>query len=218
VTLPSDNLRAVFALAVDDVWVVGDAGTALHFDGAVWSIVPTGVSHALYGLWASGPDAIWAVGGQGDPASAQGVILFSDGGPGGFTIVDDAVPGTLRSISGTSANDIWAAGHRVRLHNDGSGFVVDSDAPDFAVAGIWAAAPDVAWVVGENGRSQRYDGSGWQDVATGLGPVGLSAVGGVGRDDALALATARCCRTNRARGATSAATRTSRCCRCGSTT
>jgi len=49
-TLGSGNLRAVFARDVVDVWVIGDAGTALRADGVAWSVVPTGVSHALDGV------------------------------------------------------------------------------------------------------------------------------------------------------------------------
>jgi hypothetical protein len=157
----------------------------LHFDGTSWSIVPTGVTHSLYGIWAASPTAIWAVGGQGAPETAQGIILFSDGGD--FTVVDDDFPGTLRAIHGTGPNDIWAVGQRVRLHHDGTAWTVDPAAPDFNVASVWAGATDSAFVVGENGRTQRFDGTAWLDVPTGLGPVGLSAVGGVGRDDVLAL-------------------------------
>jgi hypothetical protein len=58
-------LHAVWAAAPDDAWAVGDSGTIAHWDGQVWTIVPSQTSLALYGVWGSGPLDVWAVGDQG---------------------------------------------------------------------------------------------------------------------------------------------------------
>jgi hypothetical protein len=43
-------LFKVSGTAPSDVWAVGAAGTALHYDGSLWSIVPTEVTPNLFGI------------------------------------------------------------------------------------------------------------------------------------------------------------------------
>lgn len=64
------HLRAVWAQAANDVWVVGDQGTILHFDGTQWNRATSGVSDDLFGVWAASATDVWAVGGSGNPTVA----------------------------------------------------------------------------------------------------------------------------------------------------
>ncbi|MDP2306626.1 MAG: hypothetical protein Q8P18_11445 [Pseudomonadota bacterium] len=59
----------VSGTAADDVWVVGDAGNARHYDGSSWSTVPTGITANLFGIRGR-----YAVGG-----SFNGAILAWNG-------------------------------------------------------------------------------------------------------------------------------------------
>ena len=45
------DLRGVWGAAGDDVYVVGEDGTCLHFDGTSWQSVWAGTSQNLYGIW-----------------------------------------------------------------------------------------------------------------------------------------------------------------------
>ena len=59
-------LRGITGGGRKDVWIVGDAGTILYFDGANWARWTDASGAALRGVWsdpASG--GIWAVGDQG---------------------------------------------------------------------------------------------------------------------------------------------------------
>jgi photosystem II stability/assembly factor-like uncharacterized protein len=47
------------------VFVVGNNGTALYFDGTVWKDLPTGVVNNLYAVHGSSPTNVWAVGNRG---------------------------------------------------------------------------------------------------------------------------------------------------------
>ena len=61
--LPQGNsLQAVWGSGASDVWVVGRAGTILHWDGVGWSPIPSGTSAVLSAVWGSGADDAWAVG------------------------------------------------------------------------------------------------------------------------------------------------------------
>ena len=37
----------------------------LHWNGSVWTSVPSGTSNDLYAVWGSGPSAAWAMGDGG---------------------------------------------------------------------------------------------------------------------------------------------------------
>ncbi len=70
VTLPPlqkvgvDQLLKVWGTGADNVYVVGQRGVVLHFDGATWKEELVGASDDLVSLWGTGPDRIVAVGGR----------------------------------------------------------------------------------------------------------------------------------------------------------
>lgn len=43
----TENYYDVLALAANDVWAVGSAGTIVHYDGASWSVVPSPTTESL---------------------------------------------------------------------------------------------------------------------------------------------------------------------------
>lgn len=65
--LPSGEwLRAALALAPDDVWIAGDEGTLLHYDGRVFHPLAHGLdAHASFTGLAAAGGAVWAVGPSG---------------------------------------------------------------------------------------------------------------------------------------------------------
>jgi hypothetical protein len=55
----------VWGSASDDVWAVGYAGTILHWDGTLCSMVPSTTTAPLDAVWGSGPRSAFAVGQDG---------------------------------------------------------------------------------------------------------------------------------------------------------
>jgi hypothetical protein len=132
--VPSPNptyrstLRAVSALAPNDVWAVGymmDAGYGsdpliLHWDGASWTVMPApeyGDDYVyLFGVAAVSPDDVWAVG-RRSYASQSTIILHWDGVKWSESL-SGRIPGCLGvpypcayySVTALSANDAWAVG------------------------------------------------------------------------------------------------------------
>jgi hypothetical protein len=95
------ELRGIGGTAPNDIWVVGDAPAALHWDGQAWNEMPFGVSRpgALNAVWASGPRDVFAVG-------EGGAILHFDGGMWSrMTVPTDRA---LVAVAGRSANDVYA--------------------------------------------------------------------------------------------------------------
>lgn len=63
--LTQASLNAIWGAANEDLWVVGDAGSMLHYNGATWSPQSSPTSSTLRAIWGSGPEEIWAVGDAG---------------------------------------------------------------------------------------------------------------------------------------------------------
>jgi len=64
----------VWGTATDDVYVVGDSGTILHYDGSAWTFQESGTTQRLLTLHGRAADDIWAVGGY-----SGAVLLHNDG-------------------------------------------------------------------------------------------------------------------------------------------
>jgi hypothetical protein len=129
----SNRLRAVSAVAVDDVWSVGHflGGGGLqrpmsqHWDGVSWRTVDVGLTqdrHAtLTGVAGASPTDLWAVGStattvfdpdsRADPVDPRPLILRGDGT--GWTPWPIAGPGHLAAVDMLGATDGWAVGHTV---------------------------------------------------------------------------------------------------------
>jgi hypothetical protein len=95
------ELRAIWGSSPTDIWVVGEAPAALHWDGQAWNEMPFGVSRPgmLYGVWASGPRDVFAVG-------DGGAVLHFDGGSWSrMTVPTDR---QLVAVAGRTGNDVYA--------------------------------------------------------------------------------------------------------------
>jgi hypothetical protein len=74
-TLEDAELRAVWGMASDDVWAVGEGGAIWHFDGKTWSARGSaGPAIFFTGISGSGPDSVWAVGHELGPSGNHGVV------------------------------------------------------------------------------------------------------------------------------------------------
>jgi hypothetical protein len=138
----SNALIDVAAVAPDDVWAVGSSSTSIepdarqftlveHWDGSAWSIVRSPnpqpdfgagnpVNNVLTGVAAFGQDDVWAVGESSDANSIGSRPLVEHWNGTRWTAVPVPHPGRfgrLRSISGVSADDIWAVGDRESTGN-----------------------------------------------------------------------------------------------------
>lgn len=64
----------VWGSSADDVYVVGQSGGCLHYDGKTWSELGLGTSEDLISVWGTGPDRVAIVGGR-----SSGVLVTWDG-------------------------------------------------------------------------------------------------------------------------------------------
>src|SRR5207245_2120629 len=61
----STNLSAVYSPAASESWVVGAAGTILHFTSGSFTALASGTTKNLSAVFGTGPDNLWAVGDTG---------------------------------------------------------------------------------------------------------------------------------------------------------
>jgi hypothetical protein len=170
-------LLSIWGTSARDVWAVGgDArdGTGplvVHYDGAGWTRVPTGLSQG--NLW-------WVFGFAGGPIYFGGdgaTVLRYEGGA--FTqLAAPTTAGTVFGIWGASPDDMWAVGGTVNKNGfawrlEGDSWEPEPTVPAAVVAdaAIWkmfgTSASD-AWLVGSAGVSFHWDGSALTQIDTGV--------------------------------------------------
>lgn len=96
-----NDLYGVGGTGANDVWVVGNLGTAMHYDGNKWAGTLPGGPQDLRGVWSASPNDVWAAGNGG-------AILHWTGTT--WQPVASATTVNLRSIWGSGPKDIWAVG------------------------------------------------------------------------------------------------------------
>lgn len=166
------HLRSVWARTGSDVWVVGDQGTALRFDGTSWRATSTGVGDDLFGVWAASASDAWAVGGSGDPSLDVGVLLHFDGT--GWTAVKRGIK-RIDAVWGSGPNDVWFGGTLgTILHWDGTAVTPVSSPTTESIAQIRGLGTR-AWAVGSSGLVLEWSGTAWTrapvTIANGLTSV-----------------------------------------------
>lgn len=95
-----NSLDTVHGASADDVWAVGDRGTALHWDGGTWAPRATGTGAELRDVFTEAGGGAWAIGVDPGPIYRT-VILRWDGG---------AWDTMVRADGGFSGYSIFARG------------------------------------------------------------------------------------------------------------
>jgi len=180
--VPADTplLNWVHGRGDDDVWAVGNAGVALHFDGTAWTAVDTGVDVPLWGVFVFGSSNVWAVGGNAFDRDTPGIILHYDGSGWAESPVPalDRESAALFKIFGVAPNDIHAVGASgVLLHFDGAVWTQMPSGTASDMISLWGNEADDIVAVGGRaiGTVARWDGSGWTAEEVGRLP-GLNGV------------------------------------------
>jgi hypothetical protein len=163
------TFSAVWGSAPNDVWLAGEAGTLLHFNGAAWSLVPSGTESALRALSGTSAKDVWAAG-------LDGTLLHFDGSSWSATQKNGAPwsPATgpnQRPIYALLAfpRQLWAGGSGTRSF-DGGAWTEPHHGSHLPTMAIWGLASSSLWEVGLQGMLNHYDGSHWERIGGEEGP------------------------------------------------
>jgi hypothetical protein len=179
-TAPPLALHKVWGTGDASAWIVGDAGTALRWDGSLAGAVPSGVAVSLLGVWGSGPDDVWAVGAAGTVLRWRGAAFAPMQVPSGVAV-------DLHGVWGSGPDDVWVVGRAgtvLRFRGDTPAVVESATRSD--LLGVWGSGRDDVWAVGVSGTVVRWNGTAFAPVSSGV-VVPLYGVWGSGPGDVWAV-------------------------------
>ncbi len=215
--------HAVWGTSDSDVWLGGEAipidwdnyehahgwRTGSAASGVPWENMFLGKRTdrvAIRSFWGSGPDDVWAVGGNDeivfDEDGSQSVLtrgraFHTTGSDGGdvpsWTEHDTQSNAILHAVWGTKGGDVWAVGRQGTIRRVRSGadrWEAVASPTNEHLRGLWGAASDDIWAVGDAGTVLHFDGTAWA-ISTAVFPAGprpdLHAIWGSGSDDVWAV-------------------------------
>ncbi len=126
---------------------------------ASWSVMDSGTTSDLYGIWGSGSDNIFAAG-------KSGTILRYDGSS--WSPMSGGTTADLYSIWGSGSDNIFAAGQSgTILRYDGTSWFPMSGGTTANLYGIWGSGSDNIFAAGQSGIILHYDGTSWSVMDSG---------------------------------------------------
>lgn len=147
-----EPLRDVFALAVDDVWVVGLNGFTAHYDGGQWVDLAGPTLADLNALWASAPDDVWATGRAGTWRWDGAQWAAASGLPSEWAGIGIGPT----SIDGRGPDDVWLVNESGLIgHWDGVTWTEHPVGIDATLTAVFAAPWGEVWVVGGSSTALR---------------------------------------------------------------
>lgn len=173
-TAPLPVLRSVTSLSRRDSWAVGAAGTALHYDGHGWSVVPTSTTADLNKVSGSDGENLWAVGTGGT------TLRF---GSGRWTLLPSGTTEELYGVWTNGKEEAWAvgaAGTILRWRHRAWTLTPSGTTSD--LRGVWSSAPNDVWAVGDGGTILHWRHGAWSPVDSGTTSA-LQAIYGTGPRD-----------------------------------
>jgi hypothetical protein len=157
-----------------EVWMVGEAGLVLRWRASGFEVIDAGVTGAtLFGVWGSGPEDVWVVGGNpgGGTRVLNDVVRHFDGHAWSAADAPPARGAAFFKIWGPAAGDFWIVGEDATLwHHTASGW--DDHAAEIgtrdSLTTVHGCASDEVYTVGGMGIYV-WRGSSWQP-ASGVTP------------------------------------------------
>lgn len=176
-------LRGIAGQGGSDVWVTGEDGSVLHYDGTSWTGRHSRTSESLNGLWQGPKSTAYAVG-------RSGTVLYYDGAV--WSMRDSGTTAHLNAVWGSGPEDVYAVGNEgIIRHYDGRAWSGMRSGTSDDLAAVWGSGPGDIWAAGQNGQLLHYDGKLWSssagDLQWGRGAPTLNQLWGSGPADVWAV-------------------------------
>ncbi len=161
----------------------GSGGTILRYhEGAFRRLNTPGMTGTIFGMWAAGPNDIWAV---GDAGAAGGVVWHSTNGEDFEAVaLPDPAPKRVFKVNGRASDDVWmSCASGVTLRWNGSELTAEQAPTTNSLFSI-VATPEVAVTVGGTsgvGDLLVHDGGSWEQAALTV-PVAWRGAAAQGSD------------------------------------
>jgi hypothetical protein len=175
------GLAALWGSSANDVWAVGYQGTALHWNGSVWTPVSTGTTTAtLWSVSGTAANDVWAVGNEG---------AFHWNGTAWSASPGFPIPPPETNFDGdvwaVAPNDVWVVGNRnllTRFNGTTWSTTPVSTNVTHSLFGIWSDG-STAVAVGEGDQIHKFAGGAWTMIqGSGGSSIGFLDVMAIGAD------------------------------------
>ena len=161
------TIFGVWAASANDAWAVGGSpglGTTapqdvvLHWDGQAWtpSPLPQIFGRTYFKVWGTSATNVYIVGEAGTIWHRTGTTWKLESDP-------PLAHGTLLTVTGCNANEIYAVGGRDVLRSDGTKWTAVGVTLTNDISGVACNAPGDVVIVGSGGSKQRLVDGAWQD-------------------------------------------------------
>ncbi len=159
------DLRSVFMLNATDGWAVGQGGTILHWDGAVWETVESSILSWLASVHMVDANDGWAVG-------EGGIIIHWNGTA--WSEVASPTLDTLYGVYMVNATDGWAVGgtpggspSAVIIRWNGTAWNAVASPTSNWLRSVFMVNATEGWAVsGAYGTIIRWNGTAWKPVTS----------------------------------------------------
>ncbi|MCK6479659.1 MAG: hypothetical protein L6R43_05750 [Planctomycetes bacterium] len=145
---PGTTLRWVAGVPGDGVWACGDDGLVVRYDPATGDLDDrsTDIPAVLYGLWGSGPNDVWVVGGSLTGEGPPAVIAHWDGEGWTESVLPEAVGNrTIYKVWGLGSDDLYVVGQGgLLLRGDGTNWTPGTSGTSSTLITVHGADPVVA--------------------------------------------------------------------------
>ena len=184
-------LRGIYGDRSTSIYVVGDQGTILYWNGSTWNRIQVATTAALYAVFVADSKDVWAVG-------DGGIILKSAGPPAMGALpsfapdpkADPSVTVRLWGLWAASASDAWAVGEQGTLvHWNGTAWSKWPAAlTQERLRGVFGRTPvsmtasNDVWAIGENRTILHYANLQWVPITDPLPDVDLYSITGSNAD------------------------------------
>jgi hypothetical protein len=142
----------------DDQWAFGTKGRAMHYEGAFWNAVPTGVTNTLMRGWSVSATNVWAVGQSSSSPLLPSIVLHWDGNV--WATVGGVPAGEYVDVWAASASAVFVATSAEVLKFDGTSWSELGNIAGEPTA-IRGSGPNDIWVAIKNGVMQHWNGTAW---------------------------------------------------------
>ena len=150
----SRTLHAVWGSSKDDVWVVGENETLLHFDGKSWSPIQLMVGGTEFNsVFGTSARDVWVVG-------ANKFIMHFDGAV--WTRMEATSTWDVFRSGWSAAHEVWVLGDTTLNHFDLDSWSSVTRPANSVPSSIWGRANHEAWLAGQAGTIERWSSTGEQ--------------------------------------------------------
>ena len=174
-----EDINGIWGVSSDDVFIAGNNGTILHYNGNLWSPMSSGTAENLRGIWGASSSDIFVVG-------ENGAILHYDGSS--WSPMTSGTTENLESVWGASGSNVYAVGTNGKiLHYNGSAWSSMSSGTGYNLHSIWGVSANLIFAAGYYGKILRcYNSVNWYSMSSGTTQE-LRAVWGTSGTDVYAV-------------------------------